>query len=314
VAAEKPTWHVLGAGSIGCLFGAYLRRADHDVRLILRDPASLAQLRESGGILLERNGVQTAQQKIVAIDAVIASAVTQSISHLLICTKAPQTLAALNSIKAHLCANPTIILLQNGMGVRDLVLNVLPHAIVLPAITTHGAYQQHRFHVIHAGIGEAVLGAIDPHEQQHAEHVVAALQSELPIDCVGDIARRLWLKLAINSVINPLTALHQCRNGELIKIPAIENIIAQLCTEFVEVARAENQLFETPAVQDEVMRVIRDTAANRSSMLQDIQARRRTEIDFINGFIVKRALQHGIACSEHAALFDAIKHREHAFT
>jgi 2-dehydropantoate 2-reductase len=214
----------------------------------------------------------------------------------------------------HLTANPIVVLLQNGMGVREMVLNAIPQATVLHAITTNGAYQRQRFHVVHAGLGETVIGAVDPTDQVYAEHAATALQSELPLACVSDITRRLWLKLAINSVINPLTALYQCRNGELLKIPAIENIIAHLCAEFIEVAHAEDQLFDVTAVQENVMRVIRDTAANQSSMLQDINTRRRTEIDFINGFIVKLALHHGIGCPEHVALFDAIKHKEHAFT
>jgi 2-dehydropantoate 2-reductase len=131
---------------------------------------------------------------------------------------------------------------------------------------------------------------------------------------VTDIAQRMWLKLAVNSVINPLSAMYQCRNGELRAIPHIAETIEQLCKEFNTVARADNQQFETTALIDNVMRVLDDTAENRSSMLQDILARRPTEIDFINGFILKRAMQHCILCPQHVGLFDAIKLKEHAFS
>jgi 2-dehydropantoate 2-reductase len=300
----------LGAGSIGCLFAAYLRRANCDIRLILRDAASLALLQSKGGITLEREGQRTS----IDVDAVTAKTIATPISHLLICTKAPQTLAALKSLKAHLSDKPVLVLLQNGMGVRESVVDLLPDAIVLHAITTNGAYQRERFHLVHAGCGDTQIGALHSREQPHAEHAASALQCELPIAAVTDIEHRLWQKLAINSVINPLTAIYQCRNGDLLDIPDIETIIARLCTEFIAVARAENLHFDLAALRDDILRVARDTAQNRSSMLQDIVACRPTEIDYINGFILRRAALHKVWCPEHALLFDTIKQKEHAFT
>lgn len=308
--ADNSTWHILGAGSIGCLFTAYLRRANCNIQLIVRDSARLAQLQSAGGITLEQAGTQT----LIDIDTCSPRSVAQPIAQLLICTKAQQTLAALRSIKKYLTEKPLLVLLQNGMGTREAILDVIPDAIVLNAITTHGAYQHTRFHVVHAGTGDTLVGAINPHEQHYAAHVAQSLQSDLPITTVTDIAQRLWLKLAVNSVINPLSAFYQCRNGELRTIPHIAATIEQLCTEFNAVASADNQQLSTAILIENVMRVIDDTAENRSSMLQDILARRPTEIDFINGFILKRALQHSILCPQHVALFDAIKLKEHAYS
>jgi 2-dehydropantoate 2-reductase len=310
VNADNSTWHVLGAGSIGCLFTAYLRQASRNVQLIVRDAARLAQLQSAGGITLEQAGTQT----LIEVAACSPRSITQPIAQLLICTKAQHTLAALRSIKKYLTEKPLLVLLQNGMGVRESILAVIPDAIVLNAITTHGAFQHIRFHVVHAGLGETVVGAINPHEQHYADYVAQALQCELPMAVVTDIAQRMWLKLAINSVINPLSAMYQCRNGELRNIPHIETTIEQLCTEFNAVASADNQVFATTTLIENVMRVINDTAENRSSMLQDILARRPTEIDAINGFILKRAMQHRILCPQHVVLFDAIKLKEHAFS
>lgn len=311
---DNSTWHVLGAGSIGCLFTArltaYPLRANRSIQLIVRDAHRLAQLQSLGGILLEQAETKT----LIEIDACTPRSITQPVAQLLICTKAQHTIAALRSIKKHLVAKPLIVLLQNGMGVRESILELIPDAIVLNAITTHGAFQRERFHVVHAGAGDTIVGAIDPQQQQYAQYVAQSLQCELPITVAADIAQRLWLKLAINSVINPLSAVYQCRNGELRNLPHIAATIEQLCTEFNAVAHAENQQFSTPTLIENVFRVIDDTAENRSSMLQDILARRSTEIDFINGFIVKRALQHGISCPQHVILLDAVKQKEHAFS
>ena len=308
--ANNLTWHVLGAGSIGCLFAAYLQQANHNMTLIVRDKTGAARLQDQSGIILERE-----QQKVtVPIAGTAAAAIAQPITHLLICTKAQQTQTAINSIKTKLADKPVLVLLQNGMGVRELLLQAIPNATVLHAITTEGAWQRERFHVVHAGHGETVVGAIAHDEQHCADAVASASRCELPIASVTDIERRLWLKLAINSVINPLTALYQCRNGELLQLPDIDNTIAQLCSEFAQVAAANQQSFAVDFLIENVRSVMRDTADNRSSMLQDILARRRTEIDFINGYIIKRALQHRLSCPQQIALFDAIKNKEHAFS
>lgn len=311
---DNSTWHVLGAGSIGCLFTAALTADAHqgnrNIQLIVRDANRLAQLQSMGGITLE----QAQEKTLVEVNACTPRSITQPIAQLLICTKAQQTVAALRSIKKHLIDTPLIVLLQNGMGVRESILDIIPNAIVLNAITTHGAFQRERFHVVHAGIGDTVVGASNPQEQHYAAHVADSLQSELPIAVTTDIAQRLWLKLAVNSTINPLSAIYQCRNGELRKLPHIETTIEQLCVEFNAVAEAEGQQFSTATLLENILRVINDTAENRSSMLQDILVLRPTEIDFINGFIIKRALKHGILCPQHVALFDAIKQKEHAFS
>lgn len=310
MAAANPTWHILGAGSIGCLFAAYLQRAGCAATLILRDNASLELLQQRGGIVLEREQ----QLTTLPLPALTAATIAQPITHLLICTKAPQTLAAINSVKTKLAKNPIIVLLQNGMGLRELVEQAIPDAIILHAITTEGAYQRERFHVVHAGFGATLLGGVSSDAQIHAEAVAKSLQCELPITVVADITQRLWLKLGINSVINPLTALHDCRNGDLLKLPDIDSIVAQLCREVTRIARAEGQSIDADHLAAEVMRVMRDTAANRSSMLQDIQARRRSEIEFINGYLVRRAQAQGLFCPEQTLLLDAVKHKEHAFT
>jgi 2-dehydropantoate 2-reductase len=118
------------------------------------------------------------------------------------------------------------------------------------------------------------------------------------------------LKLAVNSAINPLTALHQCRNGELLQLPDIAAQVAQLCAELSRVAASAGQALAPATLAAAVFAVIRDTAANRSSMLQDLSQRRRSEIDFINGYIVQCARRAQLACPAHAALWQAVKARE----
>lgn len=305
--ATTPTassrWHLLGAGSLGCLFAAYLIRAGVPLQLLLRDTDDLAQLHERGGITLQRDGVDS----LVPVAATTAAAADAPIDRLIVSTKAQQTMAALASLKHLLGARPLLVLLQNGMGVRELLQRELPDAIVVHALSTEGAYQLQRFHVVHAGHGETAFGSVEPVQRFHVDLALHALRCELPMLAVDDIELRLWRKLAVNSVINPLTALHGCRNGELLDIPSIDSTIDALCAELAAVARAEGQALDEQLARTSVYAVIRGTASNRSSMLQDRLACRRSEIDFINGFVVARAAAHGIACPQHRALLDSIK-------
>ncbi|HET8709844.1 MAG TPA: 2-dehydropantoate 2-reductase [Spongiibacteraceae bacterium] len=295
-------WHLLGAGSLGCLFAAYLQRAGIAVDLILRNAATLDELHKNGGITLSYNGERTT----IPIEATTLDSVSAPIQHLFICTKAQQTSTAIAAIKSKIATDAVIVLLQNGMGVRELLQRELPDAIILHALSTEGAYRSARFHVTHAGHGETLIGTVEPHDQIHAREVVQSLQCELPMSFAPDIERRLWLKLAVNSVINPLSALRRCRNGELLHIDNIEVTVNELCNELAQVAQAEKIDLNADAMQIEVFRVMRATAQNKSSMLQDIEAARTTEIDFINGFIVQRARARNLSCIAHERLLEAI--------
>lgn len=301
-------WYVLGAGSIGCLFAACLRSAGVDVHLILRNDASLAAWHAAGGIEL-RDGDDI---RHIALPASRAQdlARTAHIRRLLVCTKAQQTQNAIAAIEHALAPDATLVLLQNGMGVREQLQPLLPQAAILHALSTEGAYQTERFRIVHAGHGETLLGAVVPEQTALAHATAAALRCELRIEVVDDIEARCWLKLAVNSVINPLTALHDCRNGEVPALPDSDVLIPALCHEASLAAAAAGQLLAPERLVAEVMRVCSATALNRSSMLQDIAARRRTEIDFINGHIVRVAERHGIACEQQRALLRRVRELE----
>jgi 2-dehydropantoate 2-reductase len=302
--AATPAWQVLGAGSIGCLFAGALQRAGVPARLVLRDAASLAEWQQAGSTIVLQRG---AAQWRIELPAVVPAALATEppLRRLLVCTKAQQTLAAVQALGNAVDPAALVVLLQNGMGVREQLQALLPRATILHALSTEGAYRTGRFRVVHAGQGETLIG----HPGQHAaaRAAAAALQCELRIAAVDDIERRLWLKLAINSVINPLTALHACRNGEVLELPGIDELLPALCAEASAVANAEGQSFDAAQVAASVRDVCRVTAANRSSMLQDIAARRPTEIDFINGHILRTAQRHGIDCPRQAALYAQLK-------
>lgn len=310
VAQPEPAWHVLGAGSIGCLFASALARAGTSTQLLLRDAASLERWHAAGGAIELQRGAERWRTELPAATATTLDT-RVPLRRILVCTKAQQTHAALAALGSAVDSAALIVLLQNGMGVREQLRELLPQATVLHALSTEGAWQSERFHVVHAGLGETLIGGA-PGLREIARETASALRCELRIDAVDDIERRLWLKLAVNSVINPLTALYDCVNGAVLELPDIDVLLPALCAEACAAASACGQPLAVAAVIDTVREVCRITAANRSSMLQDVAARRTTEIDFINGYIVGSARRYAIPCPRQSALLAQIKALEAA--
>lgn len=274
-------WHVLGAGSIGCLWAGYLALEDYPVTLILKDSVAGAQFRDAS-LLLE---TATAEHQ-PAVTAIETGALDEAIEWLLVTTKSFATLEALATVQHNFTATTRIILLQNGMGMQERVARRYPELTVIAGTTTDGAFQKQRFHVVHAGHGDTRFGALSPIAAADIDALVACFSAlKLDIEWVDDINTRLWHKVAINSCINALTALKLCRNGALLEDQESLDTILSLAIEAECVMRAASIPLPQPGLYACVLEVLKTTGANFSSMHQDLAQGRRTEIDAINGFI-----------------------------
>jgi len=295
-------WTILGAGAIGCLWAAQLQRAGVPVSLVLRSPARLAQYQAKGGITL----INETGESFCPMPATLAAAQTP-IRQLLLCTKAYDSLAALESVWHRLSADSRILVLQNGLGTQQEIAARAGKARVLIGSTTDGAYLRAPFEVVHAGRGETAIGQL------------GSAAARLPDFGPGfglqlrqdpNIEVTLWRKLAINCAINPLTAVHDCRNGELGTVPAYTRALGILCSEFEAVACAHGiVLFDRP-LQEQALEVARNTGDNYSSMLQDIRHGRPTEIEQITGFLCRQADLLGIDVPHHRALLEQVRQLE----
>lgn len=294
-------WHILGAGAIGCLWACHLSINRVPVHLVLRNQQRLDnfcnQIRLSG---------QTDNATLTL--TVQSSCDTDPIHHLLVTTKSYDTAAAIKSIQHRLTPSSIIVLLQNGMGQQRQTSELLPDAAIYGATTTEGAFQQPPDQLIHAGCGESWIGPMNDRAYRRGSSALSELlKLKLKTGYDVDIEQRLWQKLAINAAINGLTAQHQCQNGELVRINAYHDEMTQLCHEVEAVAQALKQpLFERPLIE-KAGEVAIATAKNYSSMLQDVRHHRRTEIDYINGYIVQKARQLGIDTPLNQALIRTIK-------
>jgi len=275
-------WHVLGVGSLGSLWATRLARAGLPVRLILRDPARLAAYEAAGGLTLVEQG----HSHTLAIPAQTFDA-AEPIERLLVACKAYDAEAAVARLAPRLSANAELILLQNGLGSQDAVAAKVPQARCIFASSTEGAFRDGDWRVVFAGHGYTWLGdAKDPTPPTWLSELQT---SGIPHEWTPDILTRLWRKLALNCAINPLTVLHDCRNGGL----ATHHCeVATLCAELTELLGCCGQPAAAEDLHSEVERVIQATAANYSSMYQDVAHGRRTEISYLLGHACAVAARH----------------------
>ncbi|MBP5073780.1 putative 2-dehydropantoate 2-reductase [Pseudomonas chlororaphis] len=276
------TWHILGAGSLGTLWATRLARAGLPVRLILRDQARLEAYQAAGGLTLVEQG----QASFHAIPGETVDN-PEPITRLLVACKAYDAQQAVSQLVARLTPDAELVLLQNGLGSQDAVAAQVPQARCIYASSTEGAFRDGDWRVVFAGHGYTWLGdASHPTAPFWLDDLSA---SGIPHEWSADILTRLWRKLALNCAINPLTVLHDCRNGGLLQHHCE---VAMLCVELSELLERCGQPAAAENLQQEVERVIQATAANYSSMYQDVASRRRTEISYLLGHACDVAARH----------------------
>lgn len=293
------TWHILGAGALGSLWATRLARAGLPVRLILRSAQRLDEYQRAGGLGLREND----NLERFDIPAELPDAPT-TIRRLLVACKAYDAEAAVSQIAARLAPGAELLLLQNGLGSQQAIAERWPQARCIFVSSTEGAYRETDFQALFAGRGQNWLG--DPHGG-----AAPAWLGELDLAGIAqtwstEILSRLWRKLALNCAINPLTVLHDCRNGELLQHPAQ---LAALSEELGRLLVASGQPAAANDLENEVLRVIEATAANYSSMHQDVRLGRRTEIAYLLGHACATAQTLGLPTPKLHALHQRL--REH---
>lgn len=280
--------YILGAGSLGLLWAARLARAGIDCRLILRS----AQAAESwharnNVILLEEQG----QVSELSVPGELAHTSQRPIHRLVVATKAWAVAEALESLAPRLQPHSQLLLLQNGLGSQQAVSQRFPSQHVLYASVTEGAWKPAANHVVWAGRGQTLIG--DPQQRPAPGWLRLLTRAGIDWQWQPDILSVLWLKLAINCAINPISALHDCLNGE---VPDRAGASFELLlSELHALLNSQGVALALADLRQRVFDVIRATASNSSSMRQDLHAGRRTEIDFILGHACRTARRAGLA-------------------
>lgn len=267
---------VFGAGSLGSLIGGLLA-GEHDVTLIGREPHVSA---------VQKQGLEITGEIATRTHPHAATTVPDAADLALVTVKSYDTPEAAQALAA---ADPAVVLsLQNGLGNEDVLAGTLD-GTVLAGTCTYGARLLEPGVVRCTGAGTVTLGSRAGGPSDAAERVGSAFErAGLTTTVATDMPRRLWEKLAINAGINAITALARVENGALRDGPASETA-TRATREAARVARENGLDLGDDHAIDAFETVVETTAPNRSSMYQDLEAGRRTEIDAINGVVVELA-------------------------
>lgn len=228
---------------------------------------------------------------------------------LILPTKAWQVKDALRQYEKYLTEQTTIVLLHNGIGTEEDTLRCFPDNPILRMTTSQAALKISTTQVNETGQGTTQAGWLRETTAKKKVEIENWF-NQVMSDCYwfDDIRIPLWQKLAINCVINPLTAIHDIKNGEL-RQPQYRESIEALLEEFFMVAELEEIPLDKQQITQQVWSVIEKTAQNYSSMHQDVMHGIKTEIEFINGYLIRIADTNTVELPKHLSLFNAVKNK-----
>ncbi|SFS49822.1 ketopantoate reductase family protein [Marininema halotolerans] len=301
---ETAIW---GAGSIGLLWGARLALAGQDPLIITRTKEQQEHLLRNGLHLRHRSGrldtvkvrVEWAGKDLGAFDRILLTVKQTAIPSLI-----PRIVEQCRQ-------GAMLYLLQNGMGAERWMVDKISPSQLWRGSTTEGALREGDTIVVHTGEGETYFGPFTHHvNDQELRWINTLKEHGLPVEYDPFIHLRTWKKLAINCVINPLTALLQIKNGALVDQKDFTIWLERILAEVVCVAKSDRIVLDKEELKEKVRHVCEQTAQNRSSMAEDLRLGHPSEIDFINGFIVTMGREKGVKTPFNQELLERVHRAE----
>lgn len=296
-------WSIVGPGALGTLLAAHLAQSGEEVLLLGHRTSAL-----SGELTVSELAGERWQARVATGRLAEAQ---EPADVVVVLVKAGATAVVLPHLPALLAPDGLLLTLQNGLGHQQLLAEAVGPARALVGSTAQGATLLSPGQVRHAGSGQTQIGWYEGRGPARAIARIAGQLDRAGWACqvVGDMRPVLWLKLAVNCAINPLTGLLRVPNGELLVVPGARELMRAAAYEVAAIAdRQAIQLEVDPA--ERAIAVAQATAANRSSLLQDLERGRVTEIDAICGAVVQHAAALGLPAPINRELWAQIRRLE----
>ncbi len=286
---------VIGAGAVGCFYGGLLLRAGHDVTFIGRQPHVDAI--NTHGLLLQTQAFEGHLPAKAAVD--MRSLAPPDL--VLFCVKSADTESAGRSIAGHLNPKTPILSLQNGVDNPQRLRAVMSNPVI-PAVVYVGSEMAGPGHVRHHGGGRLVIG-VSPDSNALAQTLnAAAIETEI----ADDIERIQWIKLATNCAFNALSAVAGISYGPMIAVEGTKDVAMSVVEECVLVAQACG-ISLPEDLAEQILRVPAAMPNQMSSTAQDLARGKPSEIDFLNGYVVRKGAELGIPTPTNRALQVMVK-------
>lgn len=287
---NNPTWHIAGIGALGSLIAGSFCHAGHAVNLLLKHENQLTTYRQSTLTVIDDTKTFTCHPPATVIDRLG----NEPIHYLICCVKAYEITKLLMHLNNHLSEQSIIILVHNGMGVLAEIKAQLPRLRIVTGISTIGGYLEEPFTVrafldgkFHFG---SAIGAFSPNE---IKTICTLFQkAALPYQWENNINHFMWEKFSLNCSVNILTALFNCKNGDL--LTHVESL-KMMTQEVAQVIRAYGVALSANDLYLKVTHLLHRVANNYSSMYKDVKNNRPTELRYLNEHLIELAQRKNIA-------------------
>ena len=301
---------IVGAGAMGSLFGGLLAESGNEVYLLDIWKEHIETINKKGLWIEGLSG-----NRFIKIKAVTEPKEINGIPDLIIIfVKSYHTKSAAKNISLLVGKDTSILTLQNGLGNFEILSNIFGSEKVIAGTTSYGATMLSPGRVRHAGIGPTDIGELNGKITNRIEKIAQILsQAEIKTKTSDNVLGLVWNKLLINIGINALGVLIRVKNGELVKGKYSLKLQKKLVEEASEVAKKKGIKLIHQDMFKEVALICEKTSGNINSMLQDVLNKRRTEIDFINGAIVREGKKLNLSTPVNQVITDLIKAVEEAY-
>lgn len=298
---------VLGSGAMGCLYGGLLAESNNEVWLVDIWKDHVNKINNEGLKVESKDSIRV----IKNIKATIEPNEIGIVDLILVFVKSTITDKALAGAKNMIDENTLILTLQNGLGNIDKIACVTGEKNIIAGTTAHGSTLLEPGEIRHAGIGTTIIGEINGEKSNRLRNLKRIFdEANIETMVTDNVLGLIWDKLLVNVGINALTALTELRNGQLIEFKETEKLLEIAVIEGQNVARAMGVKLNNEYPIKHTKEVCKLTAQNKSSMLQDIINKRKTEIDMINGAIVREGRKYNVDTPINLALTNLIKTKE----
>jgi 2-dehydropantoate 2-reductase len=299
---------MIGPGAMGSLFGGLLSRAGEELWLVGYRKEQVETICSVGLTLEEKEKSQIIPMKATPDVTSVGKA-----DLVIFFVKTYDTERAVSDSLVLEKEDTVFLTLQNGLGNEEAICKKIDRKKVMLGVTGHGATLLRPGHVRHAGWGKTFVGELDHRITDRATRIAQMFcKAGIETEASPNIHDQVWGKLVVNAGINALTALTGFKNGQLLDYPETARLMERLVFEAAQVARRKGVHIEEDPIE-KVRKAAEATRENRSSMGQDFDHRRRTEIDAINGAVVREAQALGIPVPFNQAVTDLVKAIEKSF-
>ena len=285
----------MGAGAVGCYFGAALAQAGHEVWLVGRE--SFVQAVRTEGLVVESGAALVR----VHIEATTDPAACASADVVLFCVKSADTAAAGRQLAPWLRAECPVLSLQNGVDNPQRLAAVLGRPVV-PVAVYVAVQMVGPAHVKHLGRGDLIMGRFAGSDAV----AQAFMAAKIPVRVSDEVVTAQWQKLITNCAYNALSAITHLPYGPLVQVPGVPQVMSEVAAEAVAVGRAMGVALPDLDLLP-ILELGTTMAGQYSSTAQDLARRKPTEIDYLNGYIVRQGSALGIATPANRVLLTLVR-------